>query len=306
MILISRPTTRLATSVAVFLVAFAGQTAAGIDPRSKITVERCQVKLADPTVLCGTLTVPEARSRARSRMLELPFFVLPAKAVRRQPDPVAFLLGGPNAIAPSLPKLSAAEFNNPWRKGRDVIIFNYRGFAGTAPSNLDCPELAPARPLATRERVLKAVRNCRRRIVAQGANPLAYTTRNIARDIEDARLLLGRERGFVKWNVAGSSWGTRLAQAYVRDYPNAVRSLMLSSPDPLDTSVNMGVDAAPLEVAERFVSLCNANVRPVVPRSEGPVRFGPARALRATGADRRAERERERGPCHGRLCGTRL
>ncbi|TVR87244.1 MAG: alpha/beta fold hydrolase [Saprospirales bacterium] len=50
-----------------------------------------------------------------------------------------------------------------------------------------------------------------------------YNNRTIVQDLEDLRKSLGVE----EWNLLGISYGTRLAQTYMRDYPEGLRSVVL-------------------------------------------------------------------------------
>jgi pimeloyl-ACP methyl ester carboxylesterase len=230
-----------------------------VDGRSKLVFIACAVPIADTTVLCGTLTVPEDRAKSDSRLLGLPFFLLPALSPAKASDPVAFFLGGPGPVVPLLAIASAEDLQVPLRRNRDTILVNYRGFEGTQPASLDCPELAtPTGGFSSQAEALAATRACRGRLEAAGVDISAYTTKAVARDMEDLRILLGRERGFLQWNVVGSSYGTRVAQAYARDFPKGVRSMSLDGSSPLDSPVNATVAAGALETADAFVSLCSA------------------------------------------------
>jgi pimeloyl-ACP methyl ester carboxylesterase len=248
--------------LAAAIVSACGGDAASpaIDTRSKIELGACPVNLSDPTVLCGTLTVAEDRGKPSSGLIGLRFFVFPAVAAATKfKDPVMYLQGGPGPILPVLAGASRDELQLPWRANRDVLLLNYRGFEGTLPNNMDCPELAPADGgFANQADVVAAARSCRDRLKAQGIDPLAYTTDAIARDLEDLRILLGAKRSFNAWNVLGTSYGTALAQAYVRDFPDHVRTLALDAPALLDVSVNATIAAGALEVSDVVASLCAA------------------------------------------------
>jgi pimeloyl-ACP methyl ester carboxylesterase len=67
-----------------------------------------------------------------------------------------------------------------------------------------------------------AIRGCREAL-QQRADLRLYTTGIIARDLDEIRHALGIER----WNVFGTSYGTRLAQEYTRRFRSRVRTLTL-------------------------------------------------------------------------------
>lgn len=81
--------------------------------------------------------------------------------------------------------------------------------------------------------MLEELRAC----IAAAKVPFAdYTTANAARDIEHVRVALGYD----KINLWGASYGTRLAQAYARAYPKAVRSIVLDGVAPPEMVIPAG------------------------------------------------------------------
>jgi pimeloyl-ACP methyl ester carboxylesterase len=239
---LSRTTSLCMLSAALTLAACGGdddpKPAAAVDARSTLAFGPCAVPIADPVAICGTLTVAEDRADKASRLIGLPFVVLPAKASAKASDPVVIFTGGPGPsslrVVGAIPADALQEF--PLRQQRDVIVMTQRGTDLTTPQSLDCNELeldfAGGERFASEAIVINAATACRDRVVAAGAKLGTYTTKVIARDMEDLRVLLGAQRGFKQWNVVGSSYGSKLAQAYVRDTPNGVRSVVYDGPFP--------------------------------------------------------------------------
>jgi pimeloyl-ACP methyl ester carboxylesterase len=235
---------------------------AAIDARSALAFGPCAVAIADPSAVCGTLTVPEDRADDASRLIGLPFVILPAKALLAARDPIVIFTGGPGpspllSVA-QLPAQALEQF--PLRQARDVIVMTQRGADLTAPLSLDCPELtldfAAGERFASEGAVLQAARACRDRLLAAGIKLGRYTTREIARDMEDLRVLLGARRGFERWNLVGSSYGSKLALAYMRDAPKGVRSAVLDGPFPLQERELYG--AGVLDALSAVLAACNA------------------------------------------------
>jgi D-alanyl-D-alanine carboxypeptidase len=263
---LSRMASLCALSAALTLAACGGdddpQPTAAVDARSKLAFGPCVVPIADPEAICGTLTVAEDRADKNSRVIGLPFVVLPAKVSAKAVDPVAVFLGGPGPSAlPGLGTLSAEQLQQfPLRQKRDMIVMTQRGAALTTPLSLDCDELAldidGGERFASEETVIKAATACRDRLVSAGAKLGTYTTKVSARDLEDLRVLLGAKRGFQQWNIAGSSYGTKIAQAYLRDTPKGVRSVVFDGPVPLkDRSLYTVFD---LDGFSNVINACNA------------------------------------------------
>ena len=213
-----------------------GDDPSAIDARSKLAFGPCAVAISDPSAICGTLTVPEERTDKASRSIGLPFAILPAKAAAPEKDPVVIFTGGPGPSPlqglAAIPAESLQQF--PLRQKRDMIVMTHRGTDLTTPSSLDCKELvldfAAGERFASEDAVVQAAQACRDRLVAAGVKLGSYTTKAIARDMEELRVLLGNERGFGPRNVVGSSYGSRLALATMRDAPQGVRSVVLDGP----------------------------------------------------------------------------
>lgn len=254
---------------ATMLVAFAAalQAACGgapesLDGRTRLSMGACAVSFDDPTALCGTLTVPEDRASPDSRLIGLPFVILPAIDPHPAPDPVVIFTGGPGPSPLALVAAMPGEMlrANPLRARRDVIVMTHRGTSLTQPHNLDCPELeldfAHGQRFASEQALMAAARACRDRLVATGLELPQYTTANIARDMDELRQLLGDKRGFTRWNVVGSSYGSRLALAHLRDAPHAARSVVLDGPLPLQ--VRLLYSASVLDALSNVMAACRA------------------------------------------------
>jgi pimeloyl-ACP methyl ester carboxylesterase len=185
---------------------------------------------------CGYLVVPEDRRRPAGRTLRLVAAIVPARSARPAADPVVYMAGGPGGIALLEADLAVAAGLN---RDRDLVLMNQRGTYLSQPA-LTCAAVdAFARrsigsrfyAAATLRAHLAATRACLRSLQATGANLAAYNSSANAADFADLRIALGYEH----WNVAGVSYGSYLAQVYMRDRPAGVRSVSLDSVIPLGT-----------------------------------------------------------------------
>lgn len=234
----------------------------GVDARSTLSFGPCAVTIADATAICGTLTVPEERADQASRLIGLPFAILPAKAPLPARDPVVVFTGGPGPsplrTVAEMPVEALEQF--PLRQRRDVIVITQRGTDLTTPTSLDCSELAldfaGGERFASEDAVLTAAKSCRDRLAAAGVKLGSYTTKAIARDMEDLRVMLGARRNFTQWNLVGSSYGSKLALAYMRDAPKGVRSAVLDGPFPLQERELYG--AGVLDALSAVLDACQA------------------------------------------------
>ncbi|MER6446508.1 transporter [Streptomyces venezuelae] len=183
---------------------------------------------------CGVLEVPENRSRPDGRTIELAVAVIPAaEPAKPAQDPVVFMAGGPGGDTfDDIPFLVESGLN----KDRELIVMAQRGNLYNRP-NLACPEIDRFNAQAvglrygtepTQQLMLKAVKECRDRLTADGVDLSAYNTTENAADFADLRTALGIPR----WNVYGYSYGSDLALTYLRLHPEGIRALAIDSVTP--------------------------------------------------------------------------
>jgi pimeloyl-ACP methyl ester carboxylesterase len=179
---------------------------------------------------CGYLVVPENRSRPTGRTIRLMVAKYPARSAEKRPDPVVYLAGGPGDIAPlEVNGFIAADFI----RDRDVYVVSQRGTMFSEPALTCAANDDFARELlglrfyseATKRAHLAATEACHRELAATGADLSAYNSTESAADFADLRKVLG----FDVWNVYGTSYGSYLAQTFMRDHPQGIRSVVLDS-----------------------------------------------------------------------------
>ncbi|MFF4387255.1 hypothetical protein ACFY0G_10820 [Streptomyces sp. NPDC001552] len=89
------------------------------------------------TARCGSLEVPENRTRPGGRTLRLAVAVIPATSAEPAQDPVVFMAGGPGGETfDDIPFLVSSGLN----RDRELIVMAQRGNLYDEP-NLACPEL---------------------------------------------------------------------------------------------------------------------------------------------------------------------
>ena len=200
---------------------------------------------------CGTFTVPENPAAPEGRQLELAYAVLPARGPRPHPDPVLFLAGGPGQSArETLPIMRHAlrEIN----RQRDLIFLDQRGTGGS--NRLDCAfeddEAAWLDP--SHDQIVEQLAECRRRWDADLGH---YTTTDAVHDLEALR----QRYGFEQVNLVGGSYGTRVAQVYLRHYPQRVRSVILDGVVP--TRLHLGAEHGVMldQALARLFAACAAD-----------------------------------------------
>lgn len=179
-------------------------------------------------VRCGVLEVLENPEQPNGRRLPIHVAVIPAASGKALSDPIAVLMGGPGESA-----ISSASYYVAWLGpllgDRDLLLVDQRGTGTSAP--LNCTLFRPAAPAESLREFFPpaAVASCRHRLEAV-ADLTRYTYPYFAQDLEQVR----RALGYGPLNLFAGSYGTRAAQAYLRAYPQSVRTAYLGSVVPID------------------------------------------------------------------------
>ena len=181
----------------------------------------------DPeAVRCATLQVPENYSEPDGRSIDLYLTIVPAVQANEAWVPLAILAGGPgNSIAGEAGWY--LEEGRDWRLERPLILLDQRGTGFSNP--LHCPRIEAQGSLEN-DYASDLVEACREQL--SGKNDLRhFGTREAAQDLDRVREALGYEQ----IDLWGISYGTILAQAYLRAFPTRVRSAVLVGTALLDS-----------------------------------------------------------------------
>ncbi len=226
---------------------------------------RCQFEVpAGRDVRCGYLTVPEDHfDAANGRTLRLHVAIFPSASTNPAPDPIVYLEGGPGGDALETVPLIFEERFAPFLADRDFIMFDQRGTGYSEPS-LACPEYTELayetlemdlEPEEEINLVIETLTECHQRLLAENVNFTAFNSAQSAADVDALRAALGYEQ----WNLFGISYGTRLAQTIMRDFPAGVRSAVLDSSYPLSADLNTEIAANADRAFAAFFASCAAD-----------------------------------------------
>ena len=267
-------------SVLWALVALAGAVAAQADaPPAPVNVSYGSLVFTPCTLSqvgqaqtvparCATLRVPEDRSSANGRKIELAIAWVPSTAKSPARDPVVLLAGGPGQSALEAFPAVYPAFREILRQ-RHVLLVDQRGVGRSNP--LVCPATLNEEALRSLD---TAGADEARRLTADCLHELgperrcrAYTTSAYIADLEDVR----RALGVAQFNLVGVSYGTRVGLEYLRRHPASIRTVVLDSVVP--PSLALGNEHAKnLEAAvDAQFARCTADV-------ECTKRFGSPRA----------------------------
>lgn len=228
-----------------------------------LPLSRCQLTAAQGRIeipaQCGTVPVPlDREDPGAAGDIALAVAVVPALAEQALADPLVVLAGGPGQAATEFYASTHAAFDLVARE-RDILLVDQRGTGGSAALACESVDaLGPLGPTAPDEASwvaawIGAVAVCLEELPH---DPRFFTTSVAVRDLEAVRQRLGYER----LNLYGISYGTRVAQHYLRRYPERVRTVVLDGV--LPSTRPLGLDIAPASQAalDALVERCRQDV----------------------------------------------
>ncbi|MGH8297837.1 MAG: alpha/beta fold hydrolase [Steroidobacteraceae bacterium] len=205
------------------LAAASPAATSGAAAAERLALSPCELHGAmDLTLIqaaCGRLAVPENPAAPRGRRIQLRVAVVPAVSTRKRPDPLFVLAGGPGMAATSFYSSVAPVFERI-RRDRDIVLVDQRGTGGS--NALDCESSDEDLYQSTTAQIVAETERCLK-MLAPRADVRFYTTSLAVQDLDRVRAALG----YARINLYGSSYGTIVAQQYLRRFPDRVRSVIL-------------------------------------------------------------------------------
>ncbi|NND65146.1 MAG: alpha/beta fold hydrolase [Gammaproteobacteria bacterium] len=188
----------------------------------QIDFQRCQIKVGavERDAECGTLKRPEKPDQPNGRQIDLFVAKFPSSSPDPEADAFTLIQGGPGGSSIDL-AISYYAILAPILAKRDVLVVDQRG---TGRSNkLACPVSEDDEDLVTFDpiRAAEATQDCM--IALQDSDLRYYTTSIAVQDLDAVRAASGYEQ----LTVYGASYGTRVAQHYLRRFPDSSRAVIL-------------------------------------------------------------------------------
>jgi pimeloyl-ACP methyl ester carboxylesterase len=176
------------------------------------------LRLASIAARCGVLKVPEDRTQRSGASIDLSIAVVPALNRRATAAPLFLLAGGPGQGATAMYTSFAAAFARV-NRNHDIVLIDQRGTGKSAPLSCDYSDdwqaLDDAMP-ALRQATLACLHK-------YGNGVRFYTSSAAVADLAAVREALG----YPAIDLYGVSYGTRVAQLYMRHFPGSIHAVIL-------------------------------------------------------------------------------
>ncbi len=268
------------TSLGVFsaTASHAAATPAPVPPAPvpRIALRECRLqhplRLGSIAGRCGTLRLAEDPSRS-SPTIELNLAVIPALNRRSREVPLFILAGGPGQSAISMYVGLSGAFSRI-NRDHDIVLLDQRGTGKSSPLNCDYPENWQHSNDSTVE-LREATAAC---LEKYGTRVQFYTTSVAVQDLDQVR----RALGYAQINLYGASYGTRVAQLYMRRFPEHVHAVILDGVTYPEQAIGADTPLDGEAALQKIVSRCHAatDCRVAYPKLSDELaslerRFGP-------------------------------
>lgn len=211
--------------VPITLLALCAAVAARSQPAGEgasLELSDCRIRVDDgyPGIAarCGTLMRPVNPADPDAALISLRVALVPALSLEPEPDPLVAIAGGPGQSSIQFYASYAPAFEKVRRK-RDILLLDQRGTGESAA--MDCEisdELIEGQ--FSLEQTVAETQSC---LAALPYDPRYFTTSIAVLDLEALRVALA----IPQLNLYGVSYGTRVAQHFLRRFPDSTRSVIL-------------------------------------------------------------------------------
>jgi pimeloyl-ACP methyl ester carboxylesterase len=237
----------------LFLFSLFALSADRIAMAQSVRLPSCSIAGVKKAARCGSIEVPENPDKPRSRKLQIHFVIIPAMSGRARPDPIVPLLGGPGEAASDAAEVFVEQLAS-MLNDRDLLLVDQRGTGRSGA--LRCRLYSPKDPAQNLQNLFPPVRieSCAQELAAH-ADLTQYSPRQFVDDLEKVRHFLG----YGPLNLVAGSYGTRAAQAFVRAYPNSVRTIFMGSIVPIDIAIPLPFAKAAQSALDQTFAACDAD-----------------------------------------------
>lgn len=237
-------------------VAQAEENTTAVVTQSKVQLTPCYAKDLSDRLLCGTIQQPvNVNALNEGETIAIHFAIIPAIKPLYPTEAVLAFAGGPGQSAFDAAAVFAQALRYA-RESRDILLIDQRGTGKSGLLQCDSLDLVTqfAFDESTADMVTLAQKDtqaCKEKLQVDLSH---YTTVAAASDFEAVRLALG----YQKLHLYGGSYGTRMAQEYMRQFPAAVATATLDGVVPFNQSLGALGEASDASLAALY-AYCDAS-----------------------------------------------
>ncbi len=199
---------------------------------------------------CGYFAVPENPDEPQGKTISLFVARIPTLNKQRSEQALTLLAGGPGQAA-SEAFVAYSNVLQRIRSSHDILLVDQRG---TGKSNRLACDSSPeeALPEWDEEKATELLTRC---LDDLPGDPRFYTTSVAVQDLDAVREALGYEQMV----VYGVSYGTRVAQHYLRRFPEHTQSVILDGVVPADMALGPRIALDAQHALDAIFERCKAN-----------------------------------------------
>lgn len=191
-------------------------------------------------VTCGKISVPENHQNPKGKKIQIAYVVLKAKEKVPGRYPVMYLSGGPGGKS-IMQRAIQFWLQTPMRNQQDLILIDQRGIghsSGLPDMSDDIFKVLAKNASETEERKLTVEVIKKYQAICQQKN-IELKNYNTYQNAQDVGKLMAH-LAYDKYNLYGSSYGTRLARMVEDLFPQQLNSVVLDSPAPMTRNFLLG------------------------------------------------------------------
>ena len=208
-------------------------------------------------VSCHVLSVLENPDAPEGREIPIRIMVLKATGNSPESDPLFIIPGGPGQSAIQAPNLRRffAEYFAPIRENRDVVLIDQRGVGASNRLSLE-PDAALLFVRPETNIPPEWGRAALPRLNAK-ADLKQYTTERAVDDLDAVRRALNARH----INIYATSYGTRVAQLYIKRYEQRARAVIMKGVSPPDDNIALSYGQKPQRTLDLLFAACASSTR---------------------------------------------
>ncbi|UTW57170.1 alpha/beta fold hydrolase [Kordiimonas sp. SCSIO 12603] len=237
--------TRGTTASLLAFAALTPVTAQEAQQQKKLQMEPCFVSGITRGTKCGTIELPVNYNQPNGETVSIHVAIAEARNTEKEADPLFILAGGPGQAAGEYGALVKLAFSGI-REKRDIVMIDQRGTGKSYGMNCEMDE-----NVTSMDETLEELGKCH---AGMKLDTRQFSMENVLRDMDTIR----EELGYDKINLWGASWGTRTADAYIKQYPQHVRSMVLDGILPSDIALFETAPKSAQRALEKIIEECEA------------------------------------------------